>query len=376
MLGFKREIQNKLTGLNSAITISSTTVNNSQEQEPIRIQQDTLTRLRQQPGVTHIQGIAYKNGILKTEEENEGIVLKGVGADYDFGFLKNYLKTGVLPSFGDSSALQSILISESLAASMRLELGKKMLVYFVVQHVVTDSVTGTVYTKFEQRSRQFKIAGIFNTGFSDFDRNLAFIDLDQIRRLNYWTPDQVGSYEVSIGHFETLSEAQQATEETVGYGYRVETIVDSQNALFSWLDMIDVNGVIIITLMIMVAGINMITALLILILERTNMVGLVKSLGMSNVSVRRIFLNIAFHLLWRGMFWGNLAGLGLCAFQYFTRFVKLDSATYYIGYVAIEFNWLYIIGINVLTLVACLVLLIFPTLLVTRLTPVKTLRFS
>lgn len=376
MLGFKREIQNKLTGLNSAITISSTTVNNSQEQEPIYIQPDTLVRLSQQAGIAHLQGIAYKNGILKTEDENEGIVLKGVGADYDFSFLKTYMQAGSIPAFGDSAAMQSILISGSLASSMQLELGKKMLVYFVVQHEVTDSLTGTVYTKFEQRSRQFKIAGIFNTGFSDFDRNLAFIDLNQIRRLNYWTPEQVGSYEISISRFEALQETLSLTEETVGYGYRVESIVDSQSALFSWLDMIDVNGVIIITLMIMVAGINMITALLILILERTNMVGLVKALGMSNVGVRRIFLNIALQLLWRGMLWGNAVGLGLCVFQYFTRFVKLDSSTYYIGYVAIEFNWMYILGINLLTLVSCLVLLIFPTLLVTRLTPVKTLRFS
>lgn len=377
MLGFKREIQNKLTGLNASITISSTTVNTSQEQTPIAISEDTLQRLMNHETIVQVQGIAYKNGIVKTESENEGIVLKGVEKNYSFQFIKHYLKKGRLLNLEDDSlAKPEIMVSEMLANAMHLEVDKNMLVYFVVQRAALDSLTNTPYTKFEQRSRQFKIVGIFNTGFSDVDRNLGFIDLNQIRRLNYWSANQVGAYEISTAKFDDLEDALHETQETVGYGYRVESIVEAQSALFSWLDMIDVNGVIIITLMIVVAGINMITALLILILERTNMVGLVKALGMSNVGVRRIFLNIAFKLLVRGMLWGNAVGLGLCALQYFLHLVKLDSATYYVGYVAISFNWGYILGVNVLTLLACLVLLIFPTLLVTRLTPIKTLRFS
>ncbi len=376
MLGFKREIQNKLTGLSASITISSTTVNNSQEQTPIAISEDTLQGLVNQDKIVQVQGIAYKNGIVKTEAENEGIVLKGVEKNYSFQFIKQYLKKGRLLNLENSLGKPEIMISEVLANAMHLEVNKNMLVYFVVQRAALDSLTNTPYTKFEQRSRQFKIVGIFNTGFSDVDRNLGFIDLNQIRRLNYWQANQVGAYEISTAQFDDLDGALSETQETVGYGYRVESIVEAQSALFSWLDMIDVNGVIIITLMIVVAGINMITALLILILERTNMVGLVKALGMSNVGVRRIFLNIAFKLLVRGMLWGNAVGLGLCALQYFLHLVKLDSATYYVGYVAIAFNWGYILGVNTLTLLACLVLLIFPTLLVTRLTPIKTLRFS
>jgi lipoprotein-releasing system permease protein len=376
MLGFKREIQNKLTGLNAAITISSTTINSSQEQNPIVMTKDSLLQLSQLKEISHLQGIAYKNGIIKTEDENEGIVLKGVDTNYDFNFIRKNLVQGQLLRYSDTITLPEIVVSKALADAMHFELNKKLLVYFVVQRQALDTVTGSFYTKFEQRSRRFKITGIFNTGFSDFDKNLAFIDIGVIRKLNYWTEQQVGAYEIAIQNFKNLEEVETRVEDNVGYNYRVETIVDQQVALFGWLDMIDVNGIIIITLMIIVAGINMITALLILILERTNMVGLVKSLGMSNASVRGIFLNIALQLLGKGMLWGNIVGLGLCTFQYFTHAIKLDSTTYYIGYVAIEFNWMYIIGINVLTFVVSLLLLLLPTLLVTRLTPIKTLRFS
>lgn len=376
MLGFKREIQNKLTGLNAAITISSTTINSSQEQNPIVMTKDSLLQLSQSKEISHLQGIAYKNGIIKTEDENEGIVLKGVDVNYDFNFIRQNLVQGQLLNYSDTITLPEIVVSKALADAMHFQLNKKILVYFVVQRQALDTLTGSFYTKFEQRSRRFKLVGIFNTGFSDFDKNLAFIDIGVIRKLNYWTEQQVGAYEIAIQNFKNLEELKTRVEDNVGYNYRVETIVDQQVALFGWLDMIDVNGIIIITLMIIVAGINMITALLILILERTNMVGLIKSLGMSNASVRKIFLNIALQLLGKGMLWGNIAGLGLCVFQYFTHAIKLDSATYYISYVAIEFNWMYIIGINVLTFVISILLLLLPTLLVTRLTPIKTLRFS
>lgn len=376
MLGFKREIQNKLTGFSAAITISNITVNSSQEQNPIAMSGDTLKQLQTIQGLTHLQGVAYKNGIVKTEDENEGIVLKGIGADYDFSFIQKHLLKGRLPLLSDTLRTPEILISQPLSDALHLECDKKLLVYFVVQRETLDSATGSYYTKFEQRSRRFKISGIFNTGFSDFDKNLAFIDLNQIRKLNYWNDTQVGAYEISIQNFKALPQMETAVEDVAGYRYRVETIVEQQSSLFGWLDMIDVNGIIIITLMIVVAGVNMITALLILILERTNMVGLVKSLGMSNVSVRRVFLRIAMDLLIKGMLWGNVVGLGLCIFQYFTKAIQLDSATYYISYVAIEFNWLYIIGLNVLTFLCSIALLILPTLLVTRLTPIKTLRFS
>ncbi len=376
VFGFKHEIINKITGLTTHIAISNININPSNEPEPITINADSLQLLKKLPNVKHIQGTAFKNGILKTETQNEGVILKGVNKNYDFGFIKNYMQEGALPNFATSETSKQILISRGLADKLDLKLNQKLLIYFISQHEVFDSVANDKVVKYEQRSRSLTICGIFKTSFADFDNNLTFVDLRQIQRLNYWDSSQVANYEIKVNDFEANDATIVKVQDILGYNYTVSSVREMYANIFIWLDKLDINGIIIIVLMILVATINMITALLILILERANMVGLIKSLGMSNTSVRKIFLFISLKLIGKGLLWGNIVGIGLCLLQYYFRIVKLDSDTYYVEYVVIEINWFYILFLNIGTFITCLLMLFLPTLILTKLTPIKTLKFD
>jgi lipoprotein-releasing system permease protein len=376
VLGFKKEITRKITGLSAHISISNIVYGSGGEQNPIVISEDSLAIFKTLTEVKYIQGVAYKNGILKTKTENEGILIKGVGSVYDFSFIKKHLQQGRLPEFKNNEFSKDILISENLANKLDLKTGGKLLVYFVVQRQMIDSASGQEYTKFEQRSRNFVICGIFKTSFSDFDNNLTFADIRQIQRLNYWDSTMVGSYEIMLKDFEKLDVAYDQLNEHAGVGYQISTVKEQFSNIFTWLDKLDVNGIIVIVLMIVVAVINMITALLILILERTNMVGMLKSLGMSNAGVRKIFFYISLKLLSRGLLWGNILGISLCLIQFYFHPAKLDSTVYYIDAVAVEINWLYYLFLNIGTIIVCFLMLFLPTLILTKITPVKTLRFD
>lgn len=376
VLGFKKEITRKITGLSAHIVISNIIYGSNGEQNPIVISTDTLAFFKNLPGIKHIQGVALKNGILKTKTENEGIVIKGVGSDYDFSFISNHLQEGRLPVFKNDLISKDLLISENLANKLDLKTGGKLLVYFVVQRQLKDSLTGYQFTKFEQRSRSFEICGIFKTSFSDFDNNLTFADVRQIQRLNYWDSCMVGNYEIHALDFEKLDMAYDQINDNTGINYQITTVKEQFSNIFTWLDKLDVNGVIVIVLMIVVAVINMITALLILILERTNMIGMLKSMGMSNTSVRKIFFYISLKLLSRGLLWGNLLGISLCFIQNYFQIAKLDSSVYYIDAVAVEINWMYYLLLNIGTIIVCFAMLFLPTLILTKITPVKTLRFD
>ncbi len=376
VLGFKNEIINKITSLTTHIAISNININPSNEPEPIRISADTLQLIKQLPNIKHIQATAFKNGILKTETQNEGVILKGVNKNYDFSFIKNYLQEGKLPDFTAIESSKEILISQGLADKLDLKLNQKLLIYFVSQHQVFDSTANEQITKYEQRSRSLTICGIFKTSFSDFDNNLTFVDLRQIQRLNYWDSTQVANYEIKVTDFETNDETITQVQNILGYSYSVNSVKEMYANIFIWLDKLDINGVIIIVLMVLVATINMITALLILILERTNMIGLIKALGMNNSSVRKIFLFISLKLIGKGLFWGNIIGLGLCLIQQYFKLVKLDSETYYVEYVVVHINWFYVLLLNIGTFLTCLIMLFLPTLIITKLTPIKTLKFD
>ena len=376
VLGFKKEIITRITGLTTDLVVSNINVNASNEPEPIYLNKDSLATLGKLPFVNYLQGTAFKNGILKTETENEGIILKGVTADYNFEFIKKYLLEGRLPLFAKDEASKDVLISSSLADRLNLKVNEKMLVYFISQHEVYDSTVKDNIIKYEQRSRNFTICGIFKTSFSDFDNSLSFVDLRQVQRLNYWNETQVGNYEIRIKDFTKLDEDLDVVQELLGYNFNVNSVKEIYSNIFIWLEKLDINGIIIVVLMIIVATINMITALLILILERTNMVGLVKALGMSNVNVRKIFLMISLRLIGKGLLWGNVFGIAACLLQYYFKIVKLDSSIYYVEYVAVDINWLYFLGLNVGTFVVCFAMLLLPTLIITKLTPIKTLKFD
>lgn len=376
VVGFKKEIIKKVTGLAADVTISNISFGNNGEQVPVKISVDSINILEKIPNVKHVQGCAFKNGIFKTTAENEGVVIKGIDDNYDLVFIEANLLSGKLPNLKGKDASNDILISENLAKRLDVNTDDKFLVYFVVQHEVYDSIERASFTKFEQRSRNFKICGIYKTSFSDFDNNLTFVDIRHIQKLNYWDEGVVGSYEVKVNDFEKLESTLENINDNTALNCQVISVKDSFSNIFIWLDKLDMNGVIIIVLMIVVAVINMITALLILILERTNMVGMLKSLGMSNVNVRKIFFYISVRLLGRGLLWGNVVGIGMCLIQYYFGLVKLDSTTYYVDKVAIDLSWMSYLILNLGTAGVCLLMLLLPTLILTKITPIKTLRFD
>jgi lipoprotein-releasing system permease protein len=376
VIGFKKEITKKVTGLAADVSITNMSYGTNGEQIPLRISKDSLAMITKIPNVKHVQGTAHKNGIVKTKTENEGVLIKGIDANYDLEFINKHLISGRLPDLKTQDPGNDILISENLATRLNLKADDKFLVYFVVQHEVYDSIEKTNYTKFEQRSRNFKICGIYKTSFSDFDNDLTFTDVRHIQKLNYWQPEMFGAYEIKVKDFDDLDNTVLDLNDVISVNCQAISVKDNFSNIFIWLDKLDINGVIVIVLMIVVAVINMITALLILILERTNMVGMVKALGMNNVNVRKIFFYISIKLLGRGLIWGNIVGIGLCLLQYYFGWAKLDSSTYYVDKVIIDLNWLWYLILNIGTAGTCLVMLILPTLIITKITPIKTLRFD
>ncbi|MBS1652474.1 MAG: ABC transporter permease [Bacteroidetes bacterium] len=374
--GFKNEIITKITGLTTHLTIKSTSLNASNEPYPISISKDSILIIKKNTALKHIQAVAFKNGILKTELENEGVLMKGVGTDFDFNYINSKIVKGNPLQLNDTATVNDLLISKSLADRLELKLNQKILIYFISQHLVYDSTLKQDVIKYEQRSRRLTICGIFDSGFSDFDNNLAFCDIKHIQKINYWAPEQVAAYEIKLNNFNEEDTTLSKVQDLLGYNYSVKSVRELYSNIFTWLDKLDVNGVIIVVLIIIVATINMITALLILILERSNMIGLLKSLGMANVNVRKIFVLISLKLIGKGMLYGNLIGLMLYFIQHNYKLIKLDSSTYYIEFVATKLNWQWIAALNLGTFVVCFIMLIIPTGLVSKLTPIKTLKFD
>lgn len=375
--GFQQQITNKITAFSAHAQINDYDQTQTLEPNPISLDDNTLKQLKATSNVKHIQVFATKNGILKTKTENEGIVLKGISDDYDWTFLKQYVTEGNTLNINKDSVSKDIFISQTLANKLNLKLNQKLLVYFITKKKLVDTTfNGQNYVDYEPRVRDFYIKGIFNTGFSDFDKNLVFVDLKQIQKLNYWDSNQVAGYEVYLNDFTKLDESVEELNDIVGYKYSVTSVKDLQNAIFGWLDMIDINAVIIITLMILVAAINMISALLILILEKTSLIGILKALGLANGKVRNIFGYVSLHLLVRGLLYGNIIGIGLCLLQLQFKFATLNPATYYLEYVPINFSLVHVMLINLGTIVTCLVMMLLPTLILNKITPIKAIRFS
>lgn len=374
--GFKSEIINKITGLTAHVIVSSININASNEPEPITLSEDSLNLLRNLPGVKTIQKTSFKNGLLKTEHENEGILLKGVDRHYDTAFIHQHLLSGRMLRYNDSAAGREVLLSYELSKQLNIQLGDKITVYFLVQQESLDSATGATYLKSDPRSRLLTVCGIFNTGFSDFDKQLGIVDLRLLQVLNGWSLQQCGSFEIKTHSFAQLMPVYEQVAEVLGYNYNTRPVTELYAGIFMWLEKLDMNGVIIVVLMVLVAIINMITALLILMLERANMIGMVKALGMSNASLRRVFLRISLRLVGKGMFWGNLIGIALCYLQYYFHIVKLDASAYYVDHVVVQMNWTYIIALNIGTFLSCGIMLLLPTMILSSMTPLKTLKFD
>ncbi|MDQ3047346.1 MAG: ABC transporter permease [Bacteroidota bacterium] len=368
--GFQEEIRNKLIGFGAHIQVSNYDNNVSDEPQPISRNQEFLSYAQADPSIAHIQVVATKSGIIKTKTDNEGVLLKGVGAEYDWSFINANLISGQGFSVSDSGVSRDVVISKDLSAKLGLKLKDKMIVYFLTKKA--DSMS-TVY---EPRVKVFYVSGIYETGFEEIDSKLVLVDIQHIQKLNYWEPDQIGGFEIMLKNFEQMDEKGEELDVLVGQGLTAQTIREINPPVFSWLEMQDVNAVIVIVLMVLVAGINMISALLILILERTNMIGILKALGAGNFSIQKIFLYNAFYLIGKGLLYGNILGLSIALLQKYTGIFKLDQSQYYISQIPIYLDPLHIILLNAATLVCCLIMLILPSFIVSKISPVKAIRFS
>ncbi len=359
--GFKHEVREKAVGFSSHIHISNYDSGQSHEALAVAADSVLLGRLAAIPSVEHVQRYAVKPGVFRTDNDFIGYILKGVGEDYDLSFYAQYLKEGVLPQFSDSVASGNILISRVIADKLQLNVGDKVDSYFL---------QGTM------RARRYTVAGIYETGFNEYDRLFVIADLKAVQALNRWEPDQVTGVEVALTDFSKVEDMNwelgtmlDRTEDKYGNQYLVQSVTDINPGLFAWLDVLDMNVWLILALMIGVAGFTMISGLLILIIERTQFIGILKVLGASNASVRKAFLYLAMLIIGKGMLWGNIVGLGLCAVQKFTGLIPLDPANYYLDRVPIEFNWLFILAVNVVMFVLSVLILIVPSHLISRFFP-------
>lgn len=368
VLGFKSEIRSKVIGFGSHIQIINYESISSGVSKPVAFPDSLIRELRQVPGVSHIQRFSNKGGILKTDDAFEGILLHGVGAEFNADFLKSNLKEGEIPVFSADSATNRIVVSQTIADRLHLSCGDRVFAYFFDGNV---------------RARRFTVSGIYQTNLSEFDDNMVFTDLYVCNRLNNYATDQYAGVEITVDRFDDVDLVAGSLVGKVnhlvdeyGAGYATMTIRELYPQIFDWLDLLDVNVWVILILMVAVAGFTMISGLLIIILERTNFIGVMKALGVTNRSMRHVFLYFAAFIVGRGLLWGNVLGIGLVVLQYYFNIVHLDPATYYVDAVPVLFNAGYILAINAATAFISVFVLILPSLLVSRIHPAKSIRFE
>ena len=369
--GFKGEIREKVIGFGSHIQLVNFDSNSSFETVPVNKNQLWLSRLKSFEGIKHVEVFATKPGIIKTNEEMLGIVLKGVGADFDWRFFKENLVAGSIFAVNDSSSTDKVLISKQVASLMRLKVGDPVYCYFL-----NDKAT-------DQRMRKFSVSGIYQSSLEEFDRLFVLADIQQVRKLNGWQPDEISGFEISINNFDQMEEMTKKVKGlTIHYAeqdsvlMRPVSITSKYPQIFDWLNLLDMNVWIILTLIILVAGFNMVSGLLILILERTSMIGTLKAIGCNNYSIRKVFLYLSFFLIGRGMLWGNIAGVGFCLLQSYFHIFKLDAASYYLEYVPVNLKISHLLLLNAGTLLITLLMLIVPSWYVSRISPDKAIRFE
>ena len=369
--GFQNEIKAKLIGFNSHIQLSNYDNNVSAEPKPISRIQPFLAALKSDPDIRHIEVYATKNGIVKTKTDNEGILLKGVSADYDWSFLNSNFVEGEAFLLNDTVS-KNIVISKYLSDKLNFKLNDKMIIYFIVDRF--DSLGNKIRT--ETAAKDFYISGIYETGLEVVDKTLVLSDIRRIQKMNGWSENEVAGFEISINDYKKIDDIGYEIDALVGQGLVAQTIKQTNPAIFSWLDMMDMNAIIILVLMVVVAGINMMSALLILILARTNMIGILKAMGAGNGSIQKIFLYNAVYLIGKGMIWGNVFGISIALMQKYFGIFKLDPTAYYISQIPINLSILHIILLNAGTLVCCILMLIIPSFIISKITPVKAIRFS
>ena len=369
VLGFKHTIRDKVVGFGSHIQIQNFMSQQTASPAPISISDSLLNQLRQMPGVRHVECYALTQGILKTDNDFLGVGFKGIGSDYDLTFLKKHLVEGEMPVFSSDKSNNQLLISRMMADKLRLKAGDRIYAYFIAE----DNV----------RARKFTIKGIYETHMNQFDQSICFTDLPTSVKLNSWEPDQCSGAEVLVEDFDRLEETAQyivkdVNRKTDRYGEIItsQTIYEAYPHVFQWLSLLDINVWIIFALMVAVAGFTMVSGLLIIILERTQMIGILKALGMRNSTVRHTFLWFAVFIIGRGLILGNIIGLGLVLLQQYTGIIHLDPASYYVDTAPMELNIPIILLLNVATLLICVFVLIAPSYLVSHIHPARSMRYE
>lgn len=365
-VGLQKKIKEKVSAFNGDLIITNFDTNNSDDsQVPISMQQDFYPDFTISDNVSHIQITASKGAVIRTQTDFEGIIVKGVGPDYNWSYFKDFLTQGVVPTYDTPQMSNQVLISQYLANRLGLKVGDKALAYFFNKNSSTPP-----------RTRAFTISGLYNSGFQQFDAQFIIADIRHIQRLNKWEPDQIGAFELFVKDFDLIEQTNIQVYNAIGSTLDTQSIRNRFYAIFEWLDLFDFNVALIIVMMIIVAGFNMITALLVLILERTKMIGILKALGSDNWSVRKIFIYNAMYLVGVGLFWGNLIGIGLLLLQHHFDLFALDPNTYYVSQVPVYLHWSYIVALNLGTLILCFLILLIPSYIISKISPVKAIRFE
>lgn len=369
VLGFKHTIRNKVIGFGSHIQVTNFMTQMSSDQYPIVMSDSMMSVIRGIVGVKHAERFAYKQGILKTDSDFLGVMLKGVGPEFDSTFIHQNLIAGSIPKFADDATGNKIVISKNIADKLNVKLGQRVFAYFINN----DGV----------RVRRFTIAGVYQTNLNQYDEVMCFTDLYTAVKLNGWKPDQASGAEVTVNDFDKVNTVEQLfvkkvnkTTDHYGETYTSQTIQDLNPQIFQWLDLLDMNVWIILALMISVAGVTMISGLLIIILERTTMIGVFKALGARNTTIRHMFLWFATFIIGRGLLIGNAVGIGFALLQKYLGVVKLNPATYYVSTVPIELNVPALLLINVLTLAVSVFVLIAPSYLISHIHPARSMRYE
>ncbi|RBN49059.1 ABC transporter permease [Flavobacterium psychrolimnae] len=361
-IGLQQKIREKVSAFNGHIIISNYDNNQSEVTlVPISKKQDFYPKFASVPGVEHIQAIASKAGIIRTETAFEGIIFKGVGNDYKWDNIKEYIVQGRIPN-GKGDLNEEVVISQFIANRLNLKVGDAFNTFFMKEK--------------GYNLRNFDVVGIFNSGFQEFDATYIIGDIRHMQRINKWAPDQIGAFEVFVDDFNTIESTGEQVYAQTASTLDSKTIIEKYSYIFEWLQLFDFNIIVILVVMILVATINMVVALLVLILERTQMIGILKALGANNWSVRKIFLYNAFYLIVRGLFWGNLIGISLLLIQQQFGIIQLPPENYYVNQAPVYLNWGYILLLNMLTVTVCFLILLIPSYIITKISPVKAIRFD
>jgi lipoprotein-releasing system permease protein len=364
LTGFKKEIREKVTGFTGHIHITKYNSNNSIELPPIVVDSLNKTSLMKIQGLNHLQKFITKAAIIRTDDEIHGVMVKGVGADFDSSFFSHNMVEGKIPAVFEDKKTNEILISQNLSHLLNIRLGDLLRVYFV------NNITGKV------RGRRFLVSGIYHTSVDEFDDRMVIADIRQLQKINNWQANQVSGLEVFVDDYAQMDRIEAEMYEQIPYDMSTETVKERYPQIFDWLELQDVNVIVILVLIILVATVSMISTLLVLILERTQMIGILKSLGARNSMIRNVFLTQAAYIIITGLFFGNLLGLGLSFLQKTYGIVQLDPGTYYMSVVPINMDFFSIFILNVATLILVLLFMVFPVMLISRIQPVKAISFD